>query len=327
MPVFNGADYCRAALSDLQAQTLRNLEIIVIDDGSTDNTAHLLRAQAAGDSRIQLLLQDHRGIVAALKNGMEACRGRFVARMDADDRCASKRLQCQLDWLHGNPGAGAVDCKAELLASTITGGGMRRYIEWINDLHDWSRIRDSLFEESPLVHPAVMMRRDAYDAAGGYLEDDYAEDYSLWLRMVGAGFSLGKVQQTLFSWSDLPNRLTRTDTRYSLAQMMALKAGCLLDIEPDIRRGVCLWGAGVTGRRFGRELLKHGVHIACYYDIDPRKIGRVRHGRPIRNLKDIHVQQEKYCLVALGSRPAKAVARKFIAQHASLKHLQFVFIS
>jgi hypothetical protein len=139
-----------------------------------------------------------------------------------------------------------------------------------------------VFVESPLCHPSVVMRRAAYERAGGYLDDGFPEDYHLWLRFWRLGLPMAKVSAVLFSWRDRPERVTRTDPRCDPSRLAELKLRFLLAGPLRDRGPVAIWGAGPTGRGWARRLRAAGVEVAAHVDIDPRKIGqRAGSGAPI----------------------------------------------
>src|SRR5262245_7493975 len=87
MPVYNGGRFLAAAVESVLAQTFTDLELIAIDDGSTDASAQVLRDLAARDARLRVVHQDNQGIVASLNTALALARAPLVARMDADDIC------------------------------------------------------------------------------------------------------------------------------------------------------------------------------------------------------------------------------------------------
>lgn len=105
LPVFNGEPFLGAALASLLAQTHRDFEIIAIDDGSTDGSLAILRAAQREDERIRIVARENRGLIATLNEGLTLARGRFIARMDADDVAYPERLEAQLAAFAAHPGA------------------------------------------------------------------------------------------------------------------------------------------------------------------------------------------------------------------------------
>lgn len=175
MPVHNGAAYLREAIDSVLRQTLADFELLVVNDGSTDETASVLRD--CGDPRLRVLDNGaNLGLVASLNKGLDAASGEFIARMDADDVALPGRLQRQRAFLQGAPGVG--------LCGTWfrTFGGARSIV--VRPPTGPADISAKLFYESPLAHPTVMFRRGLFAANGLRYAHDYphAEDYELWTR-------------------------------------------------------------------------------------------------------------------------------------------------
>lgn len=324
MPMYNHGHCCARAVRSILEQTLDDLELVVVDDGSTDNSAGVAESAGRGDCRLVVLSAEHRGIVGALNHGLAHTSGALIARMDADDVSRPGRLAAQVEMLEADDTLAAVDCRVELAESPATGEGMRRHIQWVNSLSDWQAIRRALFVESPLVHPAVLMRREAFAQAGGYLNRPGPEDYSLWLRMVEAGWKLGKVRGRLFTWSDPPERLTRTHSDYSAQAMFALKAAMLPRIYPRCREGAQVWGAGQAGRRLHTALDREGISVIRYFDIDPRKVGRRLRGVPVLGLDALVQHRGHLTLVAIGVREARKLVRRWAVANDWTEGVDFV---
>lgn len=314
MPCFNVADTLEAALESLAMQSCQNYEVIAVDDGSTDSTPRILQTWQKKDERLQIIRLQHQGIIAALNAGLEACRADYIARMDGDDRSHPARLELQMAYLEAGPDLAVAGCLVEGFPNENVRQGFQIYLEWLNSLVSDSDIRREIFIESPLVHPSVMFRRAWVEKVGGYQERGWAEDYDLWLRLYLAGGKFGKVPQVLFSWREHPDRLTRTDNRYSLENFLRAKAHYLVCGPLAGRDGVILWGAGMVGRRLSKHLGRSGAPLVAFVDIDSRKIGRTRRGLPIVSPEDLPAWLRRYAnpvvLAAVGARGARAIIRQ-----------------
>src|SRR5690606_25812923 len=103
MPCYNAAATLDETLASLAAQNHSDFEIVAVDDGSRDDTLAILHNWAAREPRLRVLAREHAGIIPALNAGLEACRGAYVARMDADDLSDPARLSKQSAYLDAHP--------------------------------------------------------------------------------------------------------------------------------------------------------------------------------------------------------------------------------
>ncbi|MBW3597084.1 MAG: glycosyltransferase [Planctomycetes bacterium] len=307
LPVRNGAVSVAAAVASVRAQTFSDWELLVVDDGSRDETAAVVSAAAQRDRRIRLLRRPPRGIAEALIFGCAAARGEFIARMDADDWMAPQRLELQSRFLKQHPQTGLVSCRVVYGGDPAVTPGYAEHVAWLNSLDTAESIALRRFVDSPVAHPSVMFRRSVMERLGGYRAGDFPEDYELWLRWHEAGVRFAKAPEELLVWNDPPTRLSRTDPRYRVEAFYQLKCEYLarwLKAEAP-RRQVWLWGAGrITRLRF-RGLERHGVRIAGYIDIDPAKAGRVLDGRPIVLPRDLPPREDSFILAGVGVRGAR----------------------
>ena len=318
MPCFNVAETIDEAMESLVEQTISEIEIVAVDDGSSDETATLLASWQARDARIRVVPLAHEGIVVALNEGLRFCSAPLIARMDADDRCHPERLEKQAAFLETHEEIAVAGCLVEHFPPDKAREGFRIYTEWLNNLVTADSIANAIFVESPLAHPSVMMRRDWLDRVGGYQDYGWPEDYDLWLRMYLQGAKFAKVTEVLLLWRDHPERLTRTDSRYAVENFLRAKAHYLCQGPLAGRDAVIVWGAGQMGRRLSKHLLREGAALEAFVDIDPRKIGRKRRNRPIIAPKDLPACKAQYkdpiVLAAVGSRGARALIRERLTQ-------------
>ena len=113
MPVRNEASFLPGCLEDILSQTLTDIELVIVDDGSNDTTAELLKEASQRDSRIRVIHTKPKGIISALNTGLAECQGQYIARMDADDRMDKTRLEKQLKLMISNPELELTGCRIE----------------------------------------------------------------------------------------------------------------------------------------------------------------------------------------------------------------------
>src|SRR5690606_16425346 len=301
LPCRDAAEHLGDAIASLEAQTFTDYEVLAVDDGSTDGTASVLEAWAARDRRVRVIRTPRRGLVPALAAALEAAAGELVARMDADDVAEPDRLARQVALLDARPDVVACGTRVRYFPRAVVRDGARRYERWLNALVEPDEISRDLFVECPIAHPALVARRAAVLAAGGYRDPGWPEDYDLVLRLWAAGGRLANVPEVLLHWRERPDRSSRTDPRYSADAFRRCKVHhlrrTLLRAEAgrggvhgpaagkDGGRAACrpalVWGAGPVGKRFARELLRQGVPLAGFVDLDPRTIGPRIYDAPV----------------------------------------------
>ena len=182
MSVYDGLPYLREAVDSVLGQSYPDFEVVAIDDGSTDGSGAVLDAYAEADPRLRVVHQENRGLIAALNRGLGLCRGRYTARMDADDVCLPDRLGQQVAVL---------DARPDLLvlggASHIVDAAGVRTRTWTPET-DPDLIRWRLLFKNPVIHPTVLFRTDVVREAGGYdAAAPHAEDYALWVEVSARG--------------------------------------------------------------------------------------------------------------------------------------------
>jgi len=224
MPCFNASSSVELAIKSIQNQTYPNWELIVIDDGSADDSASRVRALAETDPRILPLRQSHQGVVEASNHGLRIARGELMARMDADDTSRPLRLERQVQTLSQHPELGAVSCLAHFAGDPESAGGYAHHVHWANQCITPEKIALNRFIDLPVPHPTLMFRRSLIESFGAYRGGDFPEDYEMILRWISHGTNIGKVAEVLFDWHDPPSRLSRNDTRYDMAAFHQCKA-------------------------------------------------------------------------------------------------------
>jgi glycosyltransferase involved in cell wall biosynthesis len=315
MPVYQAEKTVVPAVESILNSTLREIELICVDDGSTDGTSRHLERLAASDSRVRLFRREHAGIVDALNFGLLSCKAPLIARMDADDLSLPDRLERQYRFMLERPDVDVVSC---LVSIERTDGmplamGMARYEKWVNSLITEEEIARERFVESPVVHPTVMARRDCFK--DGYRNGDLPEDYDLWLRLLGRGHKFSKINTVLYRWTERPDRATWTDTRYRAESFLNTKLRHLLNGPLKGESTAIVWGAGPNGKRWLKALSTVGVAVPYVIELDPRKLGKWIHGALaiLPEALSTHRQGE-VILSAIGAPGGRHVVRSWLLE-------------
>ena len=207
MPVYNGDQYLGLSISSILAQSFSDFELLIINDGSVDNTANILTSHR--DERIRVINNPlNLGLSASLNKGLAAARGEFIARMDADDIAAPNRLVKQISCLESHPGVGIIGSSATIIdnygktISKIQMPASDVEIRWL-----------SLFR-SPFLHPSVMMRRELFWTNelryGEGSTSTAVEDYELWVNLLKKSKG-ANIQEPLLHYRVHPASISSTN--------------------------------------------------------------------------------------------------------------------
>jgi glycosyltransferase involved in cell wall biosynthesis len=205
MSVYNGATYLEDAINSILQQTYANFELIIVNDASTDATPEIL--QKFDDCRIRVLTNsENLGLTKSLNRGIGAARGRYIARMDADDLSLPHRLERQWQFLEEHPDFALVGSSYYQIDEN------GHILSLIRVLTADSDLRAGLRQQNWFGHGSVMMRRKAVQQMNGYDEQfTYAQDYDLWLRL-SEHFEVANLEEPLYCWRASSSCISRSKT-------------------------------------------------------------------------------------------------------------------
>ena len=283
MPVYNAERYVREAIESILNQTFGEFEFIIVDDCSSDGSLGVIESYQ--DERIVLLRNEvNLGVARSLNRGLAAARGEYLARMDADDRCAPERLARQVEYLDAHPEVAVLGTWAVFIdaAGRQTGADQR-------SPQDPEEMRWAVLHCPGVpIHPSVMMRTSVLRGAGGYRPFRYGEDYDLWLRLTDRACPLRVLPETLLEFRRHGSEETRRDRPSAWVSMFLVKEAALRRRagRPDPLEGLdydgflalienVKRGRGPLGRQWeaipywskATELWDHGRYLAALWPL------------------------------------------------------------
>ncbi len=253
MPAYNAGCYIAEAIESVLCQTLKDFELLIIDDGSTDNTEEVIRSFS--DSRITIIQQKNKGVAHALNVGLSHARGKYIARFDADDICYSYRLEKQKKFLDANQ-------------DYVVAGGDAVYISEMGDFlchytcfsHEDEQLKASLLTSCPFIHSSVMYRKEAVMECDGYNESAHnMEDHLLWVQLSKKG-RFFNFEEPLIKVRFNPASVT-IDERWRGKYFRSLKYNILKKGSITEAEGYALWS--IIHRQDNQKIKRGAYYALC----------------------------------------------------------------
>lgn len=223
MSVFNGERFLREAVDSILNQTFKDFEFIIIDDGSTDKTSEILENYARQDDRIKIIVNSENiGLTKSLNKGIRQAKGKYIARMDANDIARIDRFEKQVDFMKNNLEIGIVGSSHYFInkKSKIIGKKIPPFKD--------KDLRKILIKYNVFCHSSIMIRKEVFEKIGFYDENwKSAQDYELYFR-IAKYFELANLGKPLVCWRVDKNSISfyknKEQTKNALsAQMKAIK--------------------------------------------------------------------------------------------------------
>lgn len=232
MAAYNAEKYLREAMDSILAQTYEDLELIVLDDKSTDGSLAILKEYAARDPRVVVLEnEENMGLTKSLNKGLAVAKGEYIARMDADDISVPDRFEKQVAFLDSHPDYTFVSC----IGRYIDEEGREEQLRLFPETHE--QICAMMPKVDAVMHPGVMFRRADVAAIGNYCEElRVVQDYDLWFRGMAAGYKFYNIQEPLVYFRRNHSYNMRKNRAYRLMDFKVRCKGYKINRVPWYRR-------------------------------------------------------------------------------------------
>jgi len=201
MAVYNGQEYLNIAIDSILMQSFKDFELVIVNDGSSDSTESIINTYS--DPRIVYVSQKNAGLANALNTGIAKAKGKYIARMDADDVAYFDRLKLQSEYLDKHKKVGLVGTSYDVIEenNVIIDGSY--HLDQPNDLKLEFLVRN------PFGHGTIMARAEAFEKVGGYDPEQIVEDYELWWR-ISKHFQVANIANKLYAWRVVSNGISHS---------------------------------------------------------------------------------------------------------------------
>ncbi len=307
---YNAEETIGRCLDSIIAQTYHDFEIILVNDGSSDNTLSIITTFE--DERLQVVDLPHMGLQKALNTGLTYCTGMYIARMDADDWSYPERLARQVKILDTDSTIGVVSGLVEYAGDRDKNKGYALHVDWVNSLQSHAEMYLNRFEDSPIVNPSSMFRKSLVDVYGAYSEDAIPEDYEFWMRLFHHNIKFHKVPYPVLKWYDLDKRITRTSEHYSSNAFQKVKTHYLLkQLKFDSFKHIFIFGTGKTVNKKIKSLISHGIVVNKFLEV---KDGPYTSNNIVHYTELPQYSGQEYVLSYVGDRAGKVRIRRYLEE-------------
>ena len=310
MPVRNARLTLVSAIDSILNQSLSEFEFIIIDDHSTDNSLKLI---TTNDDRIRVFKNIGKGVADALNTGLSHARGKYIARMDADDISHPTRLEKQYNYAFTHPNINVVSCLVKHIGyGNYNQEGYAKHVDWINSIITSEDHYANRFTDAVVAHPTVFFKAGLINDYGNYSSDNLPEDFELWLRWMNKGLKFAKVPEVLLNWADFPDRLSRINTNYRTGQFFEVKAYYFKKwfSQQTLKTEIWIWGYGHKVFKKASYFSDAGLEIEGYIDLKSRPDA----SRKVKAIAELRPESHQVYLVLIGDREGKNSIKEFFIE-------------
>lgn len=223
MPVYNVERYVEDAIKSALNQTLDNIELIIIEDRSTDNSWELVKSLENYDSRIRIIRNDRNlGLIRTRNKAIRAAKGRYIAFQDSDDNSLPQRFQDQVRYMDDNPHVGIVGCNAVVI------NGKGKIIDQMEFPQYDQAIRRMILTYQPFRQSALLIRKACFDQYGLMREENALDDFEFYIRFA-QDWSVHNLQSFLIEYRVHGKNATIYNQKKLLRELLRIKRASVFE--------------------------------------------------------------------------------------------------
>lgn len=323
-PFKNTEAYLADCIHSILNQTFTNWELIIIDDGSTDESYKIVNAFAENEPRIKLFKNSGSGIIDALQLAFSHSKGDYITRMDSDDIMTPNKLEVLLNNLITFGKKHVAVGLVEYFSETGVGEGYKSYETWLNNLTKTGTNYSEIYKECVIPSPCWMIHRTDFIACDAFNPNLYPEDYDLTFRFYKHQFKCIPCDVVLHQWRDYSTRTSRTHIHYAQNHFTELKLRHFLDIDYNKEKTITIWGAGTKGKLMASILIEEHIPFEWICD-NPKKIGKDIYGKELKDFKTLSKLKNTQSLITVANKTAQKEIRAYLKKINKQPFTDYIF--
>ena len=302
IPYKNPLPYFEDCLKSIVNQSHKKLQIILVNDHSTDDSEKLAFKYSIEDSRIKLVNNVGKGIVDALNTGSEIAKGKYITRMDADDIMSENKIEILRSLLEKKKTKHIAVGNVKYFASKKPmGNGYLKYANWLNELTSNKKNFKEIYKECTIPSCSWMMHRSDFENIKGFKNLNYPEDYDFLFRVYYNQIKLTTTKEIIHLWRDHPMRTSRNSKDYFFENFIPLKIKYLIENELKPKDELVLWGSGKKGKLVAKKLIENNCSFT-WISNNSKKIGVEIYQQKIQSTSLLKTEKKKLVICSISSK-------------------------
>jgi len=317
IPYKNPIPYFEDCLNSIINQSHNKLQIILVNDHSSDSSEKTAFKFSKKDSRIEIVNNKGEGIIDALNTGSEIANGKYITRMDADDIMSENKIEILRSLLEKKKtNFIAVGSVKYFASKKPMGNGYLKYADWLNELTLNENNFTEIYKECTIPSSCWMMYRSVFESIKGFRKLCYPEDYDFLFRVYYNQIKLTTSPETIHFWRDHPLRTSRNSTNYKFEKFVPLKIKNLIEKELKSKDELVLWGCGKKGKLVAKLLIKNNCSFS-WISNNEKKIGHQIYEQKIKSYELLESENKKLIICSISSKnfktPENSKFNKFVS--------------